>query len=268
MAPTFFQHFLADPQYARLGGTALALGALMSAEALWPRRAALRGRRWLGNIALLLWSGLVLAALPIASIGVAAWAQAHHVGLFSWLAPSRAVEIALTVIALDMAMYWQHRSMHGPAWLWRLHRVHHSDVEFDTTTALRFHPAELLAATAWKWGAIVLLGASPVAVLVYETVTGVFALFVHANLRLPARLDRWLRPVFVTPDLHRIHHSTAFDEGNCNFATIFSVWDRGFGSHRAQPREAHTDMPIGLDRFRDEREQRLRELLMQPLRPL
>jgi sterol desaturase/sphingolipid hydroxylase (fatty acid hydroxylase superfamily) len=266
MAPTFFQHFLADPQFARLGGTALALGALLSAEACWPRRVARRGRRWAGNIALLLFSGVVLAALPVASIGVAAWAQRHHLGLFAWWMPPRIVEIVLTVVALDLAMYWNHRVMHGPDWLWRLHRVHHSDVEFDATTALRFHPAELLAAIAWKWAAIVLLGASPLAVLVFESVTGVFALFVHANLCLPAALDRMLRPVLVTPDLHRVHHSVAFDEGNCNFGTIFSCWDRMFGSHRAQPRDGHETMAIGLDHFRDADAQRLRAMLVQPLR--
>ncbi|WP_028080318.1 sterol desaturase family protein [Solimonas soli] len=266
MAPTFFQHRLADPQWLRLAATALALGILLAGEAPWPRRAARRRQRWAANIALLMFSALLLALLPVASLGVAAWAQAHGLGLLSAWRPPRGAEIALSVVALDLAMYWNHRLMHGPDWLWRLHRVHHSDVEFDATTALRFHPFELLAALLWKWAAIVLLGASPLAVLVYESIAGVYALFVHANLHLPARLDRALRPLFVTPDLHRVHHSTAFDEGNCNFGTIFSCWDRCFRSHRAQPRQPHAAMPIGLDHFRDAEAQRLRAMLVQPWR--
>lgn len=256
----------ADPQLVRLGATALALGALLTAEALWPRRRPRRGRRWLQNLALLACAGLVLAALPVASIGVAAWARTHDLGLFALLPLPAALQLGLSLVALDLAMYWQHRAMHGPAWLWRLHRVHHSDIEFDATTALRFHPAELLAATLWKWAAIVLLGAPPLGVLAFEAVTGIAALLVHANLRLPARLDRALRVLFVTPDLHRVHHSVEFDEGNRNFGTIFSAWDRLFGSHCAQPRGGHEQMPIGLPEFREPDAQGLRALLLQPLR--
>lgn len=261
----FWHQLNRDPQSARIALTALALGVVMALEALWPRRTARRRQRWFVNVALVVIAGLVLSVLPVAAIGVAAWAQARGIGLFAIMPVPTAVAVGISVIALDAAMYWQHRCMHGPGWLWRLHRVHHSDLEFDATTALRFHPAELLAVWGWKLGAIVLLGAPPLAVLIFEAATGIYSLFIHSNLRLPERWDRRLRMLLVTPDLHRVHHSVRMDEGNRNFGTILAIWDRCFASHCAQPCEGHDGMQIGLSEFRDVRAQSLRALLWQPL---
>lgn len=261
---TLWHALIDDPQHARLLLTALALGAVMALEALWPRRAAMRRQRWFANVALVLFAGVLLGLLPVAAIGAAAWAQSAGIGLFVLLPVPNVAAIVLSVIALDAAMYWQHRAMHGCAWLWRLHRVHHSDLEFDATTALRFHPAELLAVWAWKLGAIVLLGAPPLAVLIFETATGIYSLFIHSNLRLPERWDRRLRVLLVTPDLHRVHHSVRIDEGNRNFGTILTLWDRCFASHCAQPRGGHDGMRIGLPMFRDARAQSVMALLRQP----
>ncbi|NGY06742.1 sterol desaturase family protein [Solimonas terrae] len=263
---TLWHSLKQDPQQARMLLTALALGVAMALEALWPRRVAQRRRRWLVNVVLVLLAGLLLSVLPIAAIGVAAWAQAHRLGLLAILSLPPPAAIVVAVIALDAAMYWQHRCMHGPDWLWRLHRVHHSDLEFDVTTALRFHPAELLAAWTWKLAAIVLLGASPLAVLVFETLTGIYSLFIHSNLHLPERWDRRLRMLLVTPDLHRVHHSVRIDEGNRNFGTILTLWDRVFASHCGRPLDGHDGMQLGLPVFRDADAQSLPALLWQPLR--
>jgi sterol desaturase/sphingolipid hydroxylase (fatty acid hydroxylase superfamily) len=255
-----------NPEHLRVAATALLLGVVIAAERLWPRRPVLRRSRWLTNLALLIAAGAMLSLIPLAAVGVAAWAGLHHLGLFNLLAMPRWIEIPLSVIALDAAMYWQHRSMHGPAWLWRLHRVHHSDVEFDATTALRFHPFELLASSVWKWAAVLLLGASPAAVLVFEAATGIYSLFIHSNVRLPSRLDAIWRRVFVTPDLHRVHHSVDFDEGNRNFGTILSCWDHWFASHCVQPAAGHEAMQIGVAEFRDPHSQTVLALLKQPWR--
>lgn len=265
MAGFLWHELKRDPQSVRIALTAVVLGMVMALEVLWPRRAAQRRQRWLVNGALVLIAGVVLSLLPIAAIGVAAWAQKHGIGLLAIVPMPAAGAIAISIVALDAAMYWQHRVMHGPDWLWRLHRVHHSDVEFDTTTALRFHPGELFAVWCWKLAAIVVLGASPAAVLIFELLNGVYALFIHSNLRLPSTVDRHLRHVLVTPDLHRIHHSVHADEGNRNFGTILSVWDRCFASHCAAPREGHDRMQIGLLDFRGARTQSLPALLWQPL---
>lgn len=257
--------WLAPPHLPMLA-TSAALGLVLALEAIWPRRAALRRGRWPANLGLIVIAGLALSALPVAAVGTAAWARQQGIGLFAALPLPPALEVLLAVVALDGAMYWQHRSMHGPDWLWRLHRVHHSDLHVDATTALRFHPVEMLVTLAWKLGAVLLLGASPLAVLVFEALTGVYALFIHSNLRLPAALDARWRRLFVTPDLHRVHHSVRFDESNRNFGTILSLWDRGFGSHAAAPRDGHAGMQIGLPEFRDGRSQSLAGLLLQPWR--
>jgi sterol desaturase/sphingolipid hydroxylase (fatty acid hydroxylase superfamily) len=207
-----------------------------------------------------------LTLWPLAAVGLAAWAQAHGYGLFNQLHLPAAVEVTASILLLDGVMYWQHRSMHGPAWLWKMHRVHHSDLDFDATTALRFHPLELLATMAWKYAAVLVLGVSPLAALLFEAITGMYSLFIHSNLRLPSAVDRIWRRGLVTPDLHRIHHSSEFDESNRNFGTILSCWDRWFASHREQPRATHEQMQIGLSDFRDVASQSLPALLVQPLR--
>lgn len=210
--------------------------------------------------------GLVLiAALPLTILGASRWAQATGFGLFHRIEAPAGVEAALAWLLLDLGMYALHRGLHELRWLWPLHRVHHSDVEFDVTTGLRFHPAELLLSQLFRLGLVALLGASLAAVLAYELVLAAFLLFEHANLRLPARLERTLRTVLVTPDMHRTHHSVHRDERDSNYGNVLCIWDRLFRSYTPAARDAPRQMRIGLPEFRVPPQQTLRALLTQPL---
>jgi sterol desaturase/sphingolipid hydroxylase (fatty acid hydroxylase superfamily) len=245
----------------------------MGAEALWPRRRRVlaRARRWPGNLGILLVDGLAVRAVvalgPIlAPVALAHWGAEHGWGLLplfpmpSWLA------LVLGVLALDLTIWAQHLAFHKLAPLWRLHRMHHADLEYDVTTALRFHPLEILLSQGVKLGAVLVLGPSALAVLVFEILLNGSAMFNHANLRLPLALDRVLRLVIVTPDMHRVHHSPHREETDSNYGFCFPWWDRLFGTYRAQPREGHEAMTIGLETLRDPRELGLWRLLTQPFR--
>ena len=170
------------------------------------------------------------------------------------------------IILLDVAIYWQHRFLHIIPIFWRLHRVHHADIGFDVTTGVRFHPLEILLSMAIKLGLIALLGIPALAVLLFEIALSTGSLFTHSNIGLPVSLDRRLRWLFVTPDMHRIHHSVHKDETNSNFGFHLSIWDRLFGTYCAMPRDGQTTMQIGLHEFREQREQTLWSLLINPLR--
>lgn len=202
--------------------------------------------------------------LPVAAVGAAAFAEQRDWGLFNQFTLPLAIPVVLTLLALDLLIYWQHRLLHALPWLWRLHRVHHSDLSIDVTTALRFHPLEILLSMLLKMAAVALLGAPPVAVLAFEILLNATAMFNHANLRLPAYSDRFLRQFIVTPDMHRVHHSWHQDETNSNFGFNLPWWDHLFGSYRAQPRDGHRAMSIGLKAFRDDKDQGLIALLAQP----
>jgi len=167
---------------------------------------------------------------------------------------------------LDAIIYFQHRLFHAVPALWRLHRMHHADLDFDVTTALRFHPVEILLSMVIKLAAVVALGAPPVAVLLFEVLLNASAMFNHANLRLPRWLDAPLRLVLVTPDMHRVHHSAIRVETDSNYGFSLACWDRLFGTYRAEPAAGHDGMTIGLERFREAEELRLDRMLTQPLR--
>jgi sterol desaturase/sphingolipid hydroxylase (fatty acid hydroxylase superfamily) len=171
-----------------------------------------------------------------------------------------------SIIALDLAVYAQHVAMHAAPPLWRLHRMHHADLDFDVTTGVRFHPLEILISMAWKMAVVAALGAPAFAVFLFEIALNATSLFNHANLTLPAPLDRVLRLLIVTPDMHRVHHSVVRRETDSNFGFNLSLWDRLFGTYRAQPAAGHEAMTIGLPSFRDARELRLDRLLTQPFR--
>lgn len=244
------------------------LTLMLLLERALPRRVedAQRRTRWPTHLGLVVISAALLALLPVAAVGTALWAQARGWGLLNQGSLPLWVTLPLAWLLLDAAIYAQHRAMHQLPLLWRLHRVHHSDVVFDATTGLRFHPAEILLSMLWKMAVVLALGAPPLAVLLLEITLNGFALFNHANLRLPG--DRWLRLLLVTPDLHRVHHSVHRDETDSNYGNTLSVWDRLFGSYRAQPREGHSAMAIGLPQFREPAAQRLTALLAQPRHPL
>lgn len=243
---------------------ALLLGLLL-AEARWPRRpVVVDWMRRVRNIGLIAVSTLLLRLLvPLGAVGFAAawnWGVLHQLQWPSW------IEFALSLVVLDCAIYWQHRFFHMVPWLWRAHRVHHSDTGFDVSLGIRFHPFEILPSFGYKLLLIALLGITPAAVATYEALLLGFSLWTHANLALPASMDRVLRFVIVTPDWHRVHHAIHHDESNSNFGNILSLWDRIFGTAREQPRDGHLAMSIGLSEFRAPADQRLSALLIQPFR--
>jgi sterol desaturase/sphingolipid hydroxylase (fatty acid hydroxylase superfamily) len=171
----------------------------------------------------------------------------------------------LSVLALDLVIYLQHVLFHAVPLLWRLHRVHHADLGFDVTTGLRFHPLEIGLSMLIKYAAIAALGPPAGAVLLFEVLLNAVTMFNHGNVRLPAALDRWLRLLVVTPDMHRVHHSILRKETNSNFGFNFPWWDRWFGTYRPQPAAGHGGMTIGIEQFRERRDSRLDRLLLQPL---
>jgi sterol desaturase/sphingolipid hydroxylase (fatty acid hydroxylase superfamily) len=178
----------------------------------------------------------------------------------SWLA------VLTGVVLLDLAIYFQHVMFHAVPTLWRLHRVHHADLDLDVTTGTRFHPVEILISTGIKCAAVAAIGAPPIAVLMFEVLLNATAMFNHANASLPPRVERWARLLVVTPDMHRVHHSVRYEESSSNFAFNLPWWDRVFGTYRARPKLGHVDMSIGVDAFRSADESRLDRLLLQPFR--
>jgi sterol desaturase/sphingolipid hydroxylase (fatty acid hydroxylase superfamily) len=253
----------------RLGFFLGVFALLALAEALRPRRvrALSRWRRWPGNLGVVMVNTLVLRLLfGTAAVGVAVIAREGGWGLFNALAAPAWLAVAASVLVLDLVIYFQHVLFHAVPLLWRLHRMHHADLDFDVTTGARFHPVEIVLSMLLKLGAVVALGAPPLAVLIFEVLLNATAMFNHSNLRLPERLDRWLRLLVVTPDMHRVHHSIEPRETNSNFGFNLPWWDRLFGTYRAQPAAGHDGMTIGLTQFRDPRELRLDRLLLQPLR--
>jgi sterol desaturase/sphingolipid hydroxylase (fatty acid hydroxylase superfamily) len=236
-------------------GSFLGVFALMALwEILAPRRKLTqpKGSRWLNNIVLVVFNtSLLRVVFPMAAIGVAQYAQLMQWGLFNLFEVHPAIALVVSVILLDAAIYLQHVMFHAVPLLWRLHRVHHADLDFDVTTGARFHPVEILLSMLIKFAVIVLLGPPLAAVVIFEVLLNAMAMFNHSNVRMPLVLDGVLRRLVVTPDMHRVHHSHLANETNSNFGFNLSVWDRVFGTYRAQPAAGHTDMVIGIDTFRD-----------------
>ena len=193
-------------------------------------------------------------------------AEAGGWGLFNALDLPLWLAALLSILLLDLVIYFQHVLFHAVPGLWRLHRMHHADLEFDVTTGLRFHPVEIVLSMVIKLAAVAALGAPAVAVLLFEVVLNATALFNHANIRLPAGVDRVLRWVIVTPDMHRVHHSVIPVETNSNFGFNLPWWDRLLGTYRAQPQAGHAGMTIGIEQFRTRRDLWLDRMLVQPLR--
>ncbi len=177
-----------------------------------------------------------------------------------------ALAVIAAVLALDLAIYLQHVVFHAVPVLWRVHRMHHADLDFDVTTGVRFHPIEIVLSMLFKLGVIAALGASALGVLIFETLLNATSMFNHGNLNLAGRTDRWLRWMLVTPDMHRVHHSIVVAETNSNFGFNLPWWDRLFGTYRAQPAAGHLGMTIGIEEFREPDELRLHRMLTQPLR--
>lgn len=262
-------YLLQHEAWVRLGAFAAVLLAVALWERLAPRRALAhrRARRWPANLGIVvLDTALARLALPMAAIGLAAvaedrgWGLLNQLGLPPWLA------FALALAALDLVVYVQHVLFHAVPALWRLHRMHHADLDFDVTTGARFHPAEVLLSTGIKLAAVAALGPPALAVLAFEVLLNATSMFNHGNVRLPASLDRRLRWLVVTPDMHRVHHSILARETNRNFGFSLPWWDRLFGTYLAQPAAGHQGMTLGISEFRDPAELRLDRMLLQPFR--
>ena len=253
----------------RVGGAAAVFAAMALWEWLAPRRAMTVGRRprWPGNLGILAVDILAVRLLvPTAAVGVALIAAAHGWGLFTLLGLPAWAAILLGVIALDLTIYIQHVVFHHVPLLWRLHRMHHADLDIDVTTGLRFHPLEILLSLAIKMAAVVTLGVPALGVLAFEVLLNATAMFNHSNVRLPPRLEPLARWLIVTPQMHQVHHSIERVETDSNFGFNLPWWDRLFGTYRAEPAAGEEGMTIGLPIFRDVAELRIVRLLTQPFR--
>ncbi len=224
-----------------------------------------KGRRWVANLGILFLGALVTRALfPAAAVGMALLAAERGWGLLNNFEPAPAVSIVVSMLVLDLVIYLQHVMFHAVPALWRLHLVHHADVDIDVTTGLRFHPVEIVLSMLIKLTAVVALGPPAVAVLIFEGVLNATAIFNHGNVNMVSSVDRRLRWIVVTPDMHRVHHSVKPIETNSNFGFNLPWWDRLLGTYRDQPVDGHEAMSIGLDEFQDRPRQNLLWLLALP----
>ncbi len=252
----------------RLGSFFMVLAAMAFWERLRSRRVLTvsRAQRWTNNLGMMFVYLLLLRLVfPLLAIDMAVlsgergWGLLNNTGIPFWAA------FITGILVLDLAMYLQHVILHAIPVLWRLHMVHHADLDFDTTTGLRFHPVEVLLSMVFKMAVIVALGPPASAVLLFEVLLNASSMFNHGNVSMPPALDRALRLAVVTPDMHRVHHSVVIRETNSNFGFSFSWWDRLFGTYRAQPAAGHEGMTIGLSQFRESRRLTLPRLLVLPL---
>jgi sterol desaturase/sphingolipid hydroxylase (fatty acid hydroxylase superfamily) len=245
------------------------LSAMMVWELAAPRRRldVPRVIRWSNNLALVVIDTAILRlAFPVLAVGLAGLAQTKGWGLFNVVDVPVWVAVVASILILDLAIYLQHVMFHAVPALWRLHRMHHADLDFDATTGLRFHPVEIVLSMAIKLAVVGAIGAPPVAVLAFEVILNATSLFNHGNVRLPPAVDRVLRLILVTPDMHRVHHSSDPRETNSNYGFSVPWWDRLLGTYVAQPAKGHVDMEIGIEQFRTERDLWLDRMLLQPLR--
>ena len=247
--------------------------SVLAAMALWELAAPRRRRdiprviRWSNNLALdVIDTAILRLSFPILAVGLAVLAEERGWGLFNIIEAPFGLAVILSMLLLDLAIYLQHVMFHAVPALWRLHRMHHADLDFDATTGLRFHPIEILISMAIKLALVAALGPPAVAVLLFEIILNATALFNHANINLPRPVDRWLRWIVVTPDMHRVHHSVDPRETNSNYGFNLPWWDRLMGTYVAQPAKGHEGMTIGIEQFRTTRDLWVDRMLIQPLR--
>ena len=250
----FTNFAFSQEDYIRLGFFFGILAIMATWEILAPRRVLTVSKsvRWTNNLGIVFLNTIILRLLfPAAAIGVAVFAQTEGWGIFNYLQINTIIAVIASVIIMDAVIYLQHVMVHAIPILWRLHRVHHADLDFDVTTGARFHPIEIILSMLIKFATILLLGAPVMAVIIFEVLLNATAMFNHANVRIPPEIDRYLRWFVVTPDMHRVHHSIEDDETNSNFGFNLPWWDRLFGTYRDQPRAGHVQMTIGITSFRD-----------------
>jgi sterol desaturase/sphingolipid hydroxylase (fatty acid hydroxylase superfamily) len=232
-------------------GTFFGVFAVMAVWELVASRRELsqsRGKRWFANIGILVVGSLIVRVLfPTAAVGLALFAKSEGWGLLNRIELPPVLAFILSVVLLDLAIYLQHVMFHAVPALWRLHMVHHSDQDFDLTTGIRFHPLEIVLSIIIKFAVIVALGPPPEAVFIFAVLLNATSIFNHGNVRIPRGIDRWLRWIVVTPDMHRVHHSVEISESNSNFGFNLPWWDHFFGTYTAQPRAGHLGMKIGVE---------------------
>jgi len=262
-------HVYAQEQSIRLGFFVGVLMVMLIWELASPRRRQEIPRllRWTNNlIVVAIDSALVRLLFPMLAVSVAIKAQSNGWGLLNLVHLHPLLATVLAIVALDIIIYFQHIVLHAVPVLWRLHRMHHTDLEFDVTTGIRFHPAEIILSMGIKLLCVLLLGAPAIAVLLFEVLLNAASLFNHSNIKIPNKLEQLSRIVLVTPDMHRIHHSVYPDETNSNYGFTVPWWDKLFGTYKAQPRDGHINMDIGIAEFRQRRELWIDKMLLQPFR--
>ena len=245
------------------------LTAVAAWETILPKRQWQMSRlsRWGNHLLLSVINTLVVRlVIPLTIAAYALVLETNEFGLLNWLNLPPVLAVVLGVALLDLAIYIQHVVFHKIDFFWRFHRMHHTDLDFDVTTGVRFHPIEILISMGIKFGVVSLLGPPAVAVVLFEILLNATSMFNHGNIKLPRSVDRWIRYVIVTPDMHRVHHSVIRNETDSNFGFNLPWWDRLFGTYRSQPSAGHLDMTIGLEIFRDNRENLIDRLITQPFR--
>jgi sterol desaturase/sphingolipid hydroxylase (fatty acid hydroxylase superfamily) len=253
----------------RLGAFITVFTVMALWEAAAPRRTRFysRFRRWPSNLAVVaLNTALIRILLPTTAVALALLGANRGWGLFNNVRVSPWMAVVASIALLDAAIYLQHVMFHAVPALWRVHRMHHADLDFDVTTGARFHPIEIVLSMLIKFAVVVALGAPALGVLIFEVLLNATSMFNHANVRIPIRLDRYLRWLLVTPDMHRVHHSIVVGETNSNFGFNLPWWDRLLGTYRDQPAAGHEGMTIGIEQFREARELWLDRMLLQPFR--
>jgi len=261
------EFLLGNRSQIQLGAFISALIILLVIERLFPRRDFQFSRplRTLSNLSLAFLNNFLLQiSFPILVLGAGYLAVEKGWGLFQIVNWPGWLELILGVLLLDLIIYGQHLVFHFVPFLWRLHRVHHADLELDVTTGIRFHPIEILISMGLKIGFVLLLGAPPLTVFSFELLLMLSSMFNHSNLAIPLKIDRILRYLIITPDVHRVHHSIHRDETNSNYGFNVPWWDRVFGTYTNQPRDGHGDMLIGIDLFRSQRWLYFHRLLIEP----
>jgi sterol desaturase/sphingolipid hydroxylase (fatty acid hydroxylase superfamily) len=258
---------MAEEWVIRAIGFAVVFAVVAAWEVAAPRRPlqTSKARRWGANLTLVALNPLsVRLVFPLLPVGLAATAAEQGWGLLNRLDVTFGLKLAAGLLVLDLAVYLQHVLHHAVPALWRLHMVHHADLDFDLTTGIRFHPVEIVISMAVKLGVVAALGPPAAAVLVFEVVLNAASMFNHGNIRLPESVDKALRRLLVTPDMHRVHHSVSISETNSNYGFCLAWWDRLFGTYKDQPAKGHMEMTIGLSQFRDARRLSLPRLLLLP----
>lgn len=258
-----------DENSLRLGAFAGVFVVMALAEWLMPKKKRTQpiARRWLTNWGIIVADAVIIRlVMPILPVAVAFYATSNNWGLLNWLALSDWLAVLVGFIILDFAIWLQHLLSHKIPILWRLHQVHHADRDIDVSTALRFHPIEILLSLFYKMAWILVLGTPAMAVFLFEAILNGAALFNHANVRFSAKLDAVLRLLIVTPDMHRVHHSVIPQETNSNYGFNLSVWDRWFGTYIAQPKKGHEEMTIGLSHYQSDKPSRFSWAMLLPFR--